>query len=93
MPGDRVTAIDGTRITDFEQMPEIIAVSGGHTLNIDLVRADQPLSIHVMPHAARMRDILGDMGTNVVIGVRPSRNAHRSRRILQPAWRFCGGLR
>jgi regulator of sigma E protease len=73
--GDRVTAIDGTRITDFEQMPEIIAVSGGQTLAIDLVRQGKPLSIHVMPRPAKMRDALGDMGTNVVIGVRPSASA------------------
>ena len=73
--GDRVTAIDGTRITDFEQMPQIIAVSGGQNLTIDLVRDGQPLSVHVMPRATRMRDALGDMGTNVVIGVQPSPTA------------------
>jgi regulator of sigma E protease len=73
--GDRITAIDGTRITDFEQMPEIISVSGGQTLTIDLLRDGRPMKIHVMPRAARMKDILGDMGTNVVIGVRPSPTA------------------
>jgi regulator of sigma E protease len=70
--GDRVTAIDGTRITDFEQMPQIIAVSGGRNLAIDLVREGQPLTIHVTPRATKMRDVLGDMGTNMVIGVHPS---------------------
>jgi regulator of sigma E protease len=73
--GDRVTAIDGAKITDFEQMPQIIAVSGGRNLKIDLLRGGQPVSIHVTPRATRMRDILGDMGTNVVIGVRPSSTA------------------
>ena len=73
--GDRVTAIDGTAITDFEQMPQIIAVSGGRNLTIDLLRGGHPLSIHIMPRATRMRDVLGDMGTNVVIGVRPSPTA------------------
>lgn len=73
--GDRVTAIDGAAITDFEQMPEIISVSGGETLKIDLLRNGQSVSVHVMPHETRMRDVLGDMGTNVVIGVRPSANA------------------
>jgi regulator of sigma E protease len=73
--GDRVTAIDGTHITDFEQMPEIISVSGGKTLAIDLIRQGRPLNVHVMPHAAKMRDVLGDMGTSVVIGVRPSPKA------------------
>jgi regulator of sigma E protease len=73
--GDRITAIDGTSITDFEQMPEIISVSGGQTLNIDLLRAGRPLKIRVMPRATRMKDMLGDMGTNMVIGVRPSPTA------------------
>ena len=73
--GDLVTAIDGTRITDFEQMPQIIAVSGGRNLKIDLIRDNHPLSIQVTPRAMRMRDILGDMGTNMVIGVRPSPHA------------------
>jgi len=74
-PGDRVTAINGTRITDFEQMPQIIAVSGGRNLAIDLMRGSEPLSIHVMPREARIRDVLGDMGTTYVIGVRPSPKA------------------
>ncbi len=74
-PGDRVTAIDGAKITDFEQMPQIIAVSGGRNLTIDLVREGSPLSLHVMPRSTRMRDALGDMGTNVVIGVHPSPTA------------------
>jgi regulator of sigma E protease len=72
---DRVTAIDGARIADFEQMPQIIAVSGGRNLRIDLIRGGHPLSIQVTPRAMRMRDVLGDMGTNMVIGVHPSPHA------------------
>ena len=75
LAGDRVTAIDGTKITDFEQMPQIISVSGGRTLNIALVRAGKPLTLQVTPRATRMRDVLGDMGTNMVIGVHPSPTA------------------
>ena len=73
--GDRVTAIDGTPIRDFEQMPEIISVSGGRTLAIDLLRDGRPLTFHVMPRPTKMRDVLGDMETSVVIGVRPSLRA------------------
>ena len=75
LTGDRVVAIDGTRITDFEQMPQIIAVSGGRNLAIDLVRNGRPLNLHITPRATRMRDVLGDMGTNMVIGVHPSPTA------------------
>ncbi len=74
--GDRVTAIDGTAITDFEQMPQIISVSGGRNLKIDLVRGRASRSAFMSCRSAtRMRDVLGDMGTNVVIGVRPSPTA------------------
>ena len=37
--GDRITAIDGRAIDDFEQLPEIIGLSGGHNLAIGLTRA------------------------------------------------------
>jgi regulator of sigma E protease len=74
-PGDRVTAIDGAVITDFEQMPQIISVSGGKSLKVDLLRAGHPLSLQVVPRPTRMRDVLGDMGTNMVIGVHPSATA------------------
>src|SRR5690242_13100273 len=47
--GDRVTAIDSTKITDFEQMPQIISVSGGRILNITVVREGHPLTIPVTP--------------------------------------------
>lgn len=73
--GDRVTAIDGTAITDFEQMPQIIAVSGGKNLKLELLRDGKSISVQVTPRATRMRDALGDMGTNMVIGVQPSRTA------------------
>jgi len=72
--GDRVTAIDGSAIQDFEQLPQIISVSGGQTLNIDLVRAGKPLTIQVSPRATRIRDVLGDMSTTMVIGVHQSTN-------------------
>ncbi len=70
--GDRVTAIDGAKITEFEQLPQIITVSGGKTLVMDLVRDGNPLSLKVTPRTMKVRDPLGDMSTSVVIGVRPS---------------------
>ena len=73
--GDRVTAIDGTAINDFEQLPEIISVSGGQTLKLDIIRAGKPLSVWVKPQTMKIRDALGDMSSSVVIGVRPSPNA------------------
>jgi regulator of sigma E protease len=71
-PGDRVTAVDGTAIQDFEQLPQIVQVSGGQTLKMELIRAGKPLTLMVTPQTMRLRDALGDMSNTVVIGVRPS---------------------
>ena len=75
VPGDRVTAIDGAAINDFEQLPEIISVSGGQTLKLDIIRGGKPLSVLVKPQSMKIRDALGDMSSSMVIGVRPSPTA------------------
>jgi regulator of sigma E protease len=81
-PGDLITGVDGTAISDFEQLPEIVAVSGGHNLAITVKRAGEILTVHVTPRMMRTRDLLGDMGDTMVIGVRQSTNlsdwSHRS---------------
>ena len=73
--GDRITAIDGNAISDFEQLPEIVSVSGGRNLAVTLSRAGQIMTVHVAPHMMRTRDILGDMSDTMVIGVRQSTRA------------------
>jgi regulator of sigma E protease len=73
-PGDRVTRIGTVAINDFQQLPEIISMSGGETLELGLVRAGHPLTVWVTPRTMRTRDMLGDMGDALVIGVRPPAN-------------------
>ena len=72
--GDRVTRVGDIAITDFEQLPEIISMSGGEPLRIGLLRAGHALNVWVTPRTMRMRDLLGDMGNTMVIGVRPLRH-------------------
>src|ERR1700744_1848129 len=73
--GDRVAAIDGSAVDDFEQLPQIISVSGGQTLTMEMLRAGKPVTVRVTPQTMKIRDVLGDMSTSVVIGVRPSATA------------------
>jgi regulator of sigma E protease len=73
--GDRVAAVDGAAISDFEQLPEIISVSGGRHLKLDLVRGGQPLTLWVTPRTMKIRDALGELSSSVVIGVHPSSTA------------------
>ncbi len=75
LPGDLVTSIDGTPVKDFQQMPEIISVSGGSSLAIGIHRAGRDLTVWVMPRMMKTRDLLGNDTSQMVIGVRPDPNA------------------
>jgi len=68
-PGDRITAIDGSPITDYLQLPQIISMSGGEDLAITLNRQGRALTVHAVPHLVRQRDQFGDMSSTFVIGV------------------------
>ena len=70
-PGDRVTRIDGTKITDFQQLPEIISLSGGSSLTVGLVRQGRELTVDVTPKLMKTTDVLGNPTSQMVIGVRP----------------------
>jgi regulator of sigma E protease len=73
--GDTVARIDGQAIDSFDRLPEIIGLSAGQTLTIDLVRNGQPLTVRVTPQVVRTKNFLGDEMETAVIGVRPSPNA------------------
>jgi regulator of sigma E protease len=73
--GDRVVGVAGTAITDFQQLPEIISIRGGEVLTVELERAGKPVTVQVVPRLMRTRDMLGNMSNQMVIGVRPARNA------------------
>src|ERR1700744_688073 len=55
--GDVVTRIDHTAITDFQQLPEIISISGGETLAVGLKRAEQDLTVQIVPKLMMTRDV------------------------------------
>jgi regulator of sigma E protease len=74
-PGDLVTRIDGTAITDFQQLPQIISVSGGETLRIDLKRAGHDLTVQVTPRLTKTKDFLGNVTSQLVVGVHSSPKA------------------
>ncbi|HEX3755385.1 MAG TPA: M50 family metallopeptidase [Rhizomicrobium sp.] len=68
-PGDRVTAIDGDAITDFQQLPQIISMSGGENLAISLERQGHSLTVHAVPHLVRQKNMLGEWESSFVIGI------------------------
>jgi regulator of sigma E protease len=73
--GDRVTSIDGTAVTDFQQLPQMISVSGGARLAVGLNRAGHDLTVQVTPRLMKTRDVLGNTISQMVIGVRQNLHA------------------
>lgn len=87
-PGDRVTRIDGTQITNFQQLPEIISISGGETLTVGLNRQGKELTVHVTPRLMKTTDVLGNSIDQMVIGVRPDPKAPITREYYSPVGAF-----
>ena len=92
-PGDRVTRIDSTVITDFQQLPEIISVSGGSSLAIGIHRGSQDLTIWVTPRLMKTKDMLGNATSQMVIGVRPDPNAPVIREHYGPVGAFAAACK
>ncbi|HEX4026335.1 MAG TPA: RIP metalloprotease RseP [Rhizomicrobium sp.] len=86
--GDRVTRIDQTPITDFQQLPEIISVSNGTPLAIGINRAGRDMTLWVTPRLTKVRDILGNPTSQMVIGVRQSPKATITRETYTPVSAF-----
>jgi regulator of sigma E protease len=86
--GDRVTRIGQTAITDFGQLPEIISVSDGTPLSLGIERAGHEMTIWVAPRLTKVRDVLGNSASQMVIGVRQSRNATVTRETYTPVGAF-----
>jgi regulator of sigma E protease len=75
LPGDRVTKVDSTEITDFQQLPQIISVASGNPMAIGIHRGNRDLTIWVSPKRMHTRDMLGNNVNQMVIGVRPDPKA------------------
>jgi len=87
-PGDLVTRINQTPISDFQQLPQIISVSGGETLSVGIKRAGHDLTLQVTPRLTKTRDVLGNVTSQMVIGVRPPANAPVTHEQYGPAKAF-----
>jgi regulator of sigma E protease len=86
--GDIVTGIDGTKITDFQQLPQIISVSGGQTMAFAIQRAGHDMTVWVTPRIMKSRDFLGNVGDQVMIGVGPNPKARISSEHYGPVGAF-----
>lgn len=90
--GDIVTSIDNTKITDFQQLPQIISVSGGQTMAFGIERGGKPMTLWVTPRLMKSKDFLGNVGDQVMIGVGPNPKAKLSTERYGPVGAFAAAV-
>jgi regulator of sigma E protease len=68
-PGDRILAVDGTKIESWDEMAELIAASRGHTLRLTVERGGQEIPVEVTPEVKEVPTAFGDSASRYVIGI------------------------
>lgn len=67
--GDRIIAIDGREVREWEDLSKRIKSSGGKPLNIELRRGDETVIVTVQPARRENRNIFGEIKDDWMIGI------------------------
>jgi regulator of sigma E protease len=69
MKGDRIVAIDGVPVDEWEELSQKIKGSGGKPLHLQIRRGDEIISVTVQPSKREGRTIFGEPKEDWVIGI------------------------
>jgi regulator of sigma E protease len=69
MKGDRVIAIDGVPVSEWEELSQRIKTSGGKPLQLQIRRGDKVIDLTVQPTKRESRTIFGELKEDWVIGI------------------------
>jgi regulator of sigma E protease len=67
--GDLITAIDGSQVTNWDEMAEIINASNGNALRITVRRQESTLDFSIAPEKTAAKNIFGEDIQRYVIGI------------------------
>jgi regulator of sigma E protease len=67
--GDTILAIDGHAIENFNDVPELVAIRGGHTVSLTVERDGKRLEIPVRLRQQTFRDEFGNQSQGADLGV------------------------
>jgi regulator of sigma E protease len=67
--GDRITIINRTAVSNWDEMAEQINMSQGRALNLTVLRDDRPLEMEIVPELRTTTNILGEKIERYVIGI------------------------
>ena len=72
LAGDRIVAVDGRPVSQWDEMAEIVKESGGRPLNFELLRNETTVSVQVVPRLTPSQNIYGEAVEKYIIGIAPS---------------------
>ena len=79
MTGDRIVSVDGREVTDFNQMSDLVLLSGGDSLDIVIDRAGERVEISVTPRRVEDVDRYGNEIERWLLGIGADTNSYSFR--------------
>lgn len=67
--GDRIVAIDGSEVTEWEDLSTRIKASGGKALGFQIRRGTETVNVTVQPSKKENRNIFGELKDDWMIGI------------------------
>lgn len=67
--GDRIVAIDGSEVTEWEDLSTRIKASGGKALGFQIRRGTETINVTVQPSKKENRNIFGELKDDWMIGI------------------------
>ena len=84
--GDLITAINGSAITSWDEMAEIINASNGNAINLTLRRGDSTRELAITPEQSAAKNIFGENIQRFIIGITASGESYaRDLNLVQAA--------
>jgi len=68
-PGDKVVAVNGQPVTEWEEMSKLIKKSGGKSIQITIERGKELIQVSVVPEISKVKNIFGEEIERPLIGV------------------------
>jgi regulator of sigma E protease len=75
--GDEITAIDGVRVDNWDDMAQRISGSKGRELTLSVLRGNQRLTLHIKAELKATQNIFGEKVERYLIGIAPGQDTYR----------------
>ncbi|HMK50391.1 MAG TPA: RIP metalloprotease RseP [Thermodesulfovibrionales bacterium] len=87
LKGDRIAAIDGKSVTQWDEMTDIVRSSPGKLLRLEIQRGGRTLTLSVTPEKKKMKNLFGEEKEGGLIGIQPSGDTSVKRESVPDAFR------